>query len=300
VVVGVAQLEARGDLVAHHSPEAVVEPVGRADLELLIEQGVERGIHRHRGAEGRLDHRKGLELGVGGEVEHVAAGKEIVRGLRAELAPVVVKVRGLEHIRDREGNVVLLGVVEEPRPYVQERVVRVLGERVVARIGNVPVADLREKANLVEGRPGLHAEGKAVLTAKVQRVGDVRIGVGLLDGTDLVGDHRQTDAHVLAHGHRARKGERRGGILDVNPLLAVQKAEREVLLRARVGRVDHVHVVHILRIVGVLLGLGIQKCQKECRPCQIYFLHVCMFCAGTAPRGVCARPSMPYGFTLPC
>jgi len=299
VVVGVAELQARADLVAHHRPEAVVEPVGPADLELVVEQRVERGVDRHRSPEGRLHHREGLELGVGREVENVPTGKEVVRGLRAELAPVVVQVRALEHVGHREGHVVLLGVVEEPRADVQERVVRVLREGVVARIGDVAVADLREQPHLVEGRPGLHPEGQAVLPAQVERVGDVGVGVGLLHRADLVGDHREAHAHVLAHGHRAREGERRRGVLDVDPLLAVQEAEGEVLLRARIGRVDHVHVVHVLRVVWVLLGLGIQECQEECRPCQIYFLHVSVFCALRAARGIrAAGIGLSFYFTL--
>lgn len=253
VVVGVAYPDRRADGDVHHRSEAVVHPVGRANLELLVEEEVGRNVQRARRVEGRLEHCEGLELQVRGKVEHVSTGQEVVLGLGAVLHAVEVKVVGLEHVGHRKGNVVPVGVVEKARTDIEVAIAGVLAEPAVGgnRKGR---GDLTEEAHLLQGHPCLDAQGKAVLAPKVKRIGEVTVDVLFLDRTDLVGYDREPQADVPACRGVAREGEGGGCTLDVNPLLPVEQPEGEVLLGSRIGRVDNVHVVHVLRVVRILLG----------------------------------------------
>jgi len=158
VVVGVAYPDRRADGHVHHRSEAVVHPVGRTDLELLVEQEVGRDVQRARRVERGLEHREGLELKVRGKVEHVSPGKEVVLGLGAVLHTVEVKVVRLEHVGNRKGDIVPVGVVEKSRTDIEVAVAGVLAEAAVGgnRKGR---GDLTEEAHLLEGNPRLDAQG---------------------------------------------------------------------------------------------------------------------------------------------
>lgn len=186
-------------------------------------------------------------------------------GAEPVFPPVVpdVEVLALEHVRYRERKVVLLGIVEEPRTDIEERVARVFPERGVVDIRYVAVADVAEQPYLVEGSPGLDSEGKAVFATEVQRIGEVPIHVGLVNGTDPVRYGRQPKPHILPHRAVYRQRARFGRTLDVYPLRAVEKPHRKVFLGARIGRVHHVHVVHVLRVVRVLLCPGAYREHKR-------------------------------------
>lgn len=220
VVVGVADPQLRGDREGGHRPEGILAPVGRAELEALAVERVERDVNRGRGPEGGLDHREGLELPLARELEDVAPREEVVHLLAAVLHPVVVEVLRLEHVRDREGKVIPVGVVEHPRADVQERLVGVgalEGAVVDVREGRVD----RPEVDLVHRHARLHAEGKAVLPAQSQRVGEVAVDVGLLDRADPVVDQREAKAHVAPNGAVQEERARGRGVLDLHPLLAV-------------------------------------------------------------------------------
>ncbi len=299
-VVGIPDADVGRHRVVDHAPEGVVKAVGRPYLEAVKEHHVGRGIQRRWRIEGRLQHERGLELRVLRKVENVASRKEVVLGLRAELVfPAVVpyiQVLALEHVGYRKRKVVLLGMVEESRADIKERVAGVFPERRVVDVRDVPVADVAEKAYFMEGGPGLDSKRQAVLATEVQRVGEVRINVGLVNGAYPVGYGRESQPDILPYRAVYRQGSRFGCPFDVYPLRAVEQPDGKVLLGARIRRVHHVHVVHVLRVVRVLLCPGACHGHKREGQCKVCFFHVCLYfsLAWGGPACFCRGPPMPF------
>ena len=180
---------------------------------------------------------------------------------------------GIQNARGRNGQKIA-GVIQiKAGPHIG------IKTRIVHQVGILEVAAIHFQGIGVDAKSiaaALQAQIELVVWGELQQIGkaDKKLGLGL-DKTHVI-DHIKTQGHLFVVGGRG-KGEHvgLGRILNARPLTAQRHVEKGGRVQSVDRRVEHVQMVAVEGVVGVLLAhspLGEQP-QKQTKKNIVVVFH---------------------------
>ncbi len=259
-LVGVADHQPLLDLQVHQPRKGGIGPVAPPDLEVAPEgqHGVQ--VRRERGALHVPRHGRGAQQQVAARVQHEVVPRSGVqvrpcRGRRHDPV-VVVRTFGGQDPGHRHRSVPVHALQQHPRPNVRVEV----GDARYVRVRHHVVGLQAAGVHAVEVAPRLQPQVQVRHLRQLQPVREVdpRKGLALHEGVAVV--HRDAQPHVGTQGGPEGHRLRTGGVLDARPLLAEGRRYHRLPVHPHIGRVVHVHMVHVVGDHPFLLGMG--RCAK--------------------------------------